>query len=546
MTQHIKPGVPNSSPPVEAAWWSRNVLRATVSGHPCLVYEQRPPSVPALLVVARRWGGRTHFVQGQRRITFEAHEQAVMRIAARLTQAGIRSQDRVLLFGANQIEWVVAFWAIQCLGAVAVLGNAWWSEKELREAVESIRPKLALTDQPRPEGLATDIPHIYFESLRPLVDDNSESPVFKHASINEDDPSLIIFSSGTTGAAKGVLLSHRSVVANLQNLLGLTGRLPSELPDSHPGTISLLSVPLFHLAGIQVTCNTLLSGGSLIFLEGRFNAAEVLRLIEQEKVRVWGSIPTMVSRVIAHEDFHRYDTSSLVSVPMGGANVSRELREKVRVAFPGVRGGGGTLYGLTEVGGVIAAGAGSEIEQRPGCVGRPLPVVEVRIKHPDAGGVGEILARTPTAMSGYWGETSTPIDAEGWVATGDLGRLDEEGYLFVVGRSKDVIIRGGENIASAHVEQSLLTHPDVIEASVVALPHSDLGEEVGAALLLRPGADPDIAGIRAHAAQSLARFEVPTRWWIRRTALPTNATGKISRREIRNEWLGRGGANILD
>jgi len=517
-----------------------------VSGHPCLVYEQRPPSVSALLVVARRWGGRTHFVQGQRRITFEAHEQAVMRVAARLKQAGIRSQDRVLLFGANQIEWVVAFWAIQCLGAVAVLGNAWWSEKELHEAVESIRPKLALTDQPRPAGLATDIPHIYFENLLPLVDDNSESPEFEHAAINEDDPSLIIFSSGTTGAAKGVLLSHRSVVANLQNLLVLTGRLPSELPDSHPGTISLLSVPLFHLAGIQVTCNTLLSGGSLIFLEGRFNAAEVLRLIEQEKVRVWGSIPTMVSRVIDHEDFHRYDTSSLASVPMGGANVSRELREKVRVAFPGVRGGGGTLYGLTEVGGVIAAGAGSEIAQRPGCVGRPLLVVEVRIKQPDADGVGEILARTPTAMSGYWGETSTPIDAEGWVATGDLGRLDEEGYLFVVGRSKEVIIRGGENIASVHVEQSLLTHPDVIEAAVVALPHSDLGEEIGAALLLRPGAAPDIAGIRAHAAQSLARFEMPTRWWIRRTPLPTNATGKILRREIKIEWLERGGANILD
>ena len=542
----INPSVPHISPPVGAVRWSRNVVRTEVSGHSCLVYAERPPSVPALLLDARRWHGRTHFVQGHRRITFEAHERAVMRVAQRLQQAGIRAQDRVLLFGVNQVEWVVAFWAIQWLGGVAVLGNVWWSEKELREVIEMIHPKLVLTDTPRPGGLSDDIPLLSFANLRALVDDNSKCPEFEHAPINEDDPSLIIFSSGTTGAARGVLLSHRSVVANLQNLLVLTGRLPSELPNSHPGTVSLLSVPLFHLAGLQVTCSTLLSGGTLVFFEGRFEAAEVLRLIEQEKVRVWGSIPTMVSRVIDHEDFNRYDTSSLVSVPMGGASVSRELRDKVRAAFPGVHGGGGTLYGLTEAGGVLAAGSGSEIAQRPGCVGRPLPVVEVQIKNADVDGIGEILARTPTAMSGYWGETSTAIDAEGWISTGDLGRLDAEGYLYVVGRSKDIIIRGGENIASVHVEQALLSHPDVIEAAVVALPHPDLGEEVGAALLLRPGTDPDIAGLRSHAAQSLARFEVPTRWWIRRASLPTNATGKILRREITNEWMGRGGDNIIE
>ncbi len=502
----INPSVPHISPPVGAVRWSRNVVRTEVSGHSCLVYAERPPSVPALLLDARRWHGRTHFVQGHRRITFEAHERAVMRVAQRLQQAGIRAQDRVLLFGVNQVEWVVAFWAIQWLGGVAVLGNVWWSEKELREVIEMIHPKLVLTDTPRPGGLSDDIPLLSFANLRALVDDNSKCPEFEHAPINEDDPSLIIFSSGTTGAARGVLLSHRSVVANLQNLLVLTGRLPSELPNSHPGTVSLLSVPLFHLAGLQVTCSTLLSGGTLVFFEGRFEAAEVLRLIEQEKVRVWGSIPTMVSRVIDHEDFNRYDTSSLVSVPMGGASVSRELRDKVRAAFPGVHGGGGTYVD----------------------------------------GIGEILARTPTAMSGYWGETSTAIDAEGWISTGDLGRLDAEGYLYVVGRSKDIIIRGGENIASVHVEQALLSHPDVIEAAVVALPHPDLGEEVGAALLLRPGTDPDIAGLRSHAAQSLARFEVPTRWWIRRAPLPTNATGKILRREITNEWMGRGGDNIIE
>jgi long-chain acyl-CoA synthetase len=315
---NINPSVPHISPPVGAVRWSRNVVRTEVSGHSCLVYVERPPSVPALLLDARRWHGRTHFVQGDRRITFDVHERAVMRVVRRLQRAGIGARDRVLLFGANQVEWVVAFWAIQCLGGVAVLGNAWWSEKELREVIEMIHPKLALTDAPRPGGLSDDIPHLSFGDLRALVDDDQESSELKLAPIDEDDPSLIIFSSGTTGAARGVLLSHRSVVANLHNLLVLTGRLPSELPDSHPGTVSLLSVPLFHLAGLQVTCSTLLTGGSLVFLQGRFDAAEVLRLIEKERVRVWGTVPTMVSRVIDHEDLTRYDTSSLVSVPMGG------------------------------------------------------------------------------------------------------------------------------------------------------------------------------------------------------------------------------------
>src|SRR5260370_11553037 len=212
---NINSNVPHSSQAQGAVQWSRDVVRTEVSGHPCLVYAQRPPSVPALLLVARRWHGRTHFVQGHRRITFETHERAVMRVAQRLQQAGIRAQDRVLLFGVNQVEWVVAFWAIQCLGAVAVLGNAWWSEKELREVMESIRPKLALSDLPRPGGLSDDIPHLSFANLRTFLDHNRECAEFELAPINENDPSLIIFSSGTTGAARGVLLSHRSVVPNL-------------------------------------------------------------------------------------------------------------------------------------------------------------------------------------------------------------------------------------------------------------------------------------------------------------------------------------------
>jgi long-chain acyl-CoA synthetase len=445
-----------------------------------------------------------------------------------------------MLLGFNQIEWLVAFWALQCLGAVPVLGNAWWSDAEAAAALSLSQPALVITD--RDPGA---VPALGFTALRALVDDDYPAAV-DPVPVAEDDTALIMFSSGTTGTAKGVIMSHRSAVANLQNLLVLTGRMPSELPAERPGTVSLLSVPLFHLAGIQISCTTLLSGGKLIFLPDRFDPAEVLRLMEQERVRVWGSVPTMVSRVLDHPEFASRDTSSLRSVPMGGAVVPPELRQRISRSFTGVRERVGSLYGLTEAGGVLAAGSGRDIENRPGCVGRALPVIELRIRDPDAAGVGEIQARTPTVTDGYLGDPAPITDDDGWISTGDLGRVEEPGWLYVTGRAKDVIIRGGENIASASVEQSLLTHPDVLEAAAVALPHPDLGEQVGAAIVLRPGAEPDVEGLASHAGRQLARYEQPTRWWVRRTRLPTNAAGKLLRGQIRDEWVQRGGSNLIE
>ncbi|MDN5856631.1 MAG: long-chain fatty acid--CoA ligase, partial [Actinomycetia bacterium] len=358
--------------------WSRAVERATVQGHPCLVYAQRPRSVAELLVAGRRWHSRELIVQGGRRITGAEHLAAVGAVAALLRARGVRRGDHVLLLGFNSVEWMVVFWALQALGAVAALGNAWWSDAEVADAVAQVRPVLAVTDR------AAAAPTIGFDALAgPAPAELVLEPC------DEDDPALIVFSSGTTGAAKGVLMSHRCVVANIQNLLVLTGRLPDELPDDHPGTVALLSVPLFHLAGIQTSITTLLSGGRLVLLDGRFDAAEVLRLVETERVRVWGAIPTMVSRVLDHPALGAHDVSSVRSVQMGGAAISPELRARVSAGFPGVRTRVGSLYGLTEAGGVLAAGSGADITARPGAVGRALPVVELTIRDPGPDGVGE-------------------------------------------------------------------------------------------------------------------------------------------------------------
>ncbi len=495
--------------------WGREVERSSVHGHPCLVYTQRPRSVAELLLERRRWPDRELLVQGERRITGAELERLVARAAAGLKGRGVGPGDRVLLLGFNSVEWVVAFWALQSLGAVAALGNAWWSDAEVAAALAQVDPVLAITDR------------VVDGAVRFAELDGPDAPLNLHP-VAEDDLALIMFSSGTTGAAKGVLMSHRAVVANIHNLLVLTGRLPDELLDTHPGTVSMLSVPLFHLAGIQTSLTTLLSGGRLVFLEGKFDPREVLRLIEQERVRVWGSIPTMVSRVLEHPDFASFDTSSVSSVPMGGSAISPELRTQVAAAFTGVKARVGSLYGLTEAGGVLAAGSGADITSRPGAVGKALPVVELAMRDG-----GEIAARTPTMTGGYLGDPTPIADADGWVLTGDLGRIDD-GWLYVTGRSKDVIIRGAENIAAAHVEQALLTHPDVVEVAVVALPHADLGEEVGAAVVLRGHADAD--ALHAHAARSLGRHEVPTRWWFHPGPLPTNPSGKIVRRQVKDEW----------
>ncbi|ODU07062.1 MAG: AMP-dependent synthetase [Pseudonocardia sp. SCN 72-86] len=517
--------------------WGREVEPAEVAGNPCRVYAFRPRSVADLLD-ARRWGDREYLVQGDRRLGRVVFERAVARVAADLRARGVTAGDRVLLLGFNSIEWVAAFWALQTLGAVAALGNAWWGDEEVRHAITEVRPVLTLTDR----DLPAQTPRLTFSELKDLVESTAELTL-EPAAVAEEDSALIMFSSGTTGAAKGVLMSHRSVVANIQNLLVPTGRLPDELPADHPGTVSMLSVPLFHLAGIQVSLNTLLSGGALVFLEGRFDPAEVPRLIQDEHVRVWGAILTMVSRVLDHPDFDSYDTSSVSSVPMGGAAVSPGLRARVSECFAGVRSRVGSLYGLTEAGGVLAAGSGPDVATRPGSVGRALPVVELEIRRPGADGTGEIVARTPTMTSGYLGDPESLTDDAGWVSTGDLGRIDEEGWLYVTGRSKDIIIRGGENIAVLHVEDALTTHPDVLEVAVVALPHADLGEEVAAAVVLRPGAGADAATLRAHAQHRLGRYEIPTSWWFHPGPLPTNATGKVLRRAVRDEWLDSGGGD---
>ncbi|MFN2538770.1 MAG: class I adenylate-forming enzyme family protein, partial [Mycobacteriales bacterium] len=313
------------------------------------------------------------------------------------------------------------------------------------------------------------------------------------------------------------------------NLLLRSRRLPQDLREDTPPAVSLVCTPLFHIGGVSNILVAQVTGSRLVLNEGRFDAGQVLRLIEAERVQTWGGVPTMAIRLLEHPDFASRDLSSLRSFPLGGAPVTDKLLRLLVDKLPQLKERGlANTWGITETGGFCTVAGNADLAQRPGTVGKPYPVAEIRIGHPDEKGVGEVLLRSPTVMLGYLGLADDhTVDAAGWLHTGDLGHVDDDGYLYLDGRSKDIVIRGGENIACAHVEQALGSHPDVVEVAVVGLPHDDLGEELGAVVRHRGSMTIDV--LKEHVRGRLAYFEVPTRWWLRTDPLPTLAGEKTDK-----------------
>jgi long-chain acyl-CoA synthetase len=508
---------------------------------PFLRFVLRRRLMTELLADTRPFGDRDHLVQGNRRISFQAMIGASARVASQLAARGVGPGDRLLLLAANSPEWVITLWAALRLGAVPAPGNRWWSGAEVSHAADLISPAVIVTDAAMagrlPDDSAATV--ITIDDIRSWCDDVSAHASLAEPEGREDDPAMIIFTAGTTGPAKAVVLAHRSVIANLQNLLVVSGRLPGQHRSDRSGRAGeaiLQSGPLFHIGGVQSLLLALLGGNTVVFLDGRFDPGQVLDIIERERITVWGAIPTMAIRVLEHPSAGSRDLSTVRSISLGGSPVTPELTDRLRASFPSVRRGVSTVYGMTEAGGTVAAASGAIMADHPGTSGRALPVVELRIDAPDDTGSGEILVRTPAQMTGYWNDdTPGPIDAEGWLHTGDLGRIQDD-LLYVTGRAKDIIIRGGENIAAAHVEEILHRHPAVAAVAVVGLPDRDLGEIVGAIVQIRDQVTEN--ELVTFATGLLGRFEVPARWHLQAEPLPMTEAGKIAKHELRASWLG--------
>jgi long-chain acyl-CoA synthetase len=539
-----------------------------VLGHPLQVYKSRLGTLRDLVALADGRGDLDWIVQGDRRLSFGQHNAQVRTAAAGLRDLGVEPGDRVAVLSANTIEWVVMFWACATIGAANVPLNAWWKAEELEFALRDSGAKVLVCDAKRwavvRDVAATlgDLGHVFV-----MADDAPEGPArpgaelfggddpgaLPEVTVAEDDLLAILYTSGTTGKPKGATITHRQAVANLQNMACLaaivaakagSAPVPAPRPEAPAQAASLLIVPLFHVTGALATMVPMYaSGGKLVLMPpGKFDPEAAMAVIERERVTNIGGVPTVMWRIVESEAFGRYDLTSVGRIGYGGAPAAPELVERIKQAFPHVHDTLSTAYGLTETASVATSIAGADYLARPGSVGRPAPTVEIQVV--DENGValppehkGEIVLRGPTIMSrGYWNRpeaTDMAMLPGGWFRSGDVGFLDDEGFLYLVDRAKDMIIRGGENVYCVEIEHVIAEHPDVLDVAVVGVPHRVLGEEVKAVVQLRTASATTPDDLRAYCRERLAEFKVPEYVELRDEPLPRNPAGKVLKSVLR-------------
>jgi long-chain acyl-CoA synthetase len=523
------------------------IVEEEVLGARTPVFRERPPSLRAILAEAAARGDAECLVAGERRLGFAELARVVGSVARALREDyGVRPGDRVAILAANCPEWIASFWAAVSLGAIAVGLNGWWVRDEILYGLEDSEPKLLIGDRKRLsrlEGARLRVPVVEIESEFAALWERDLDAGLPETPIHEDDPATILYTSGTTGRPKGAVNTHRNIAAlvRVQIFHGVRAmiraasqRAPGETPPP-PADSALVTTPLFHVSGLYAGVVTLLATGvKSVWTTGRFDPVAVMRLIERERVRTWGPMGTMLHRVVNHPEVGRYDLSSVTQIGSGGAPMPPALLERMRAVFPNARRSMGVGYGLTEGTALATLNAGEELDAYPESVGRPLPTVEVQIRDADGkpvgeGVEGEIYLRGPLVMKEYWRrpqETAETIGPGRWLRTGDWGRLDE-GRLTIASRKRDLILRGGENVYPAEIEQCLERHPEVAEAAVLGVEHPELGQEVKAVVVPAPGAAPAPEALADWVRERLAYFKVPAHWEIRRAPLPRNATGKV-------------------
>ncbi|HEY1416165.1 MAG TPA: class I adenylate-forming enzyme family protein [Caulobacteraceae bacterium] len=574
-----------SSPTVKPAWPAMSINEAhailtapgapfemdevVIRGVPTRTWKNAPPTLREVLQASRAFAGRIFLVHEDERVTFDAFGRAVAAFADVLAAEGVTKGDRVAIVMRNLPEWPVAFYAAVSLGAIVTPLNAWWTGSELEYGLIDSGSKVAIVDAERLERLkehlhncpdlkrvfvareTDELAHPELVKLEDVIGDPgswSSLPEkgLPDVDISPDDPATIFYTSGTTGKPKGAIGTHRNINSNIMAAGSVAaraflrrGETPPAPDPSAPQRCILLSVPFFHATGCFAILNpTLVAGGKIVMMR-RWDPVRAFELIEREKVNLAGGVPTIAWQLIEHPLRANYDLSSLENVSYGGAPSAPELVRKIRETFPNSAPGNG--WGMTETSATATSHGAEDYDNRPDSCGPAVAVTDLKIMNVEGeeelavGEVGELWCRGPQVVPGYWNkpEATAQTFVDGWVKTGDLARLDEEGFCYIIDRAKDMLIRGGENIYCIEVENVLYDHPAVMDAALVGIPHKTLGEEPGAVVTLKPEASATEDELRAFVAERLAAFKVPVRVLFWSETLPRNANGKIIKPELR-------------
>jgi acyl-CoA synthetase (AMP-forming)/AMP-acid ligase II len=537
-----------------------------IRGVPTRVWKNAPPNLRLLVELSRTHGDRAATILEQERVSFDAQYRAIAALSHALAERGIGKGDRVATAMRNLPEWVVSFFAITSLGAIAVPLNAWWTGAELEYGLKDSGAKLLIVDGSRWKRIAPlrpNLPDLRHVIVARAEDDAGEAEALEaiigapgswaglpdmklpDTPIAADDDATIFYTSGTTGAPKGALGTHRNLATNILSSGYTAARAAlrrGEAPPEPMPKVLLTVIPLFHVTACSaMLMGALVAGHTLIFMR-KWDAVEAMEIIERERVNVTGGVPTIAWQLLEHPDRLKYDLSSLESIAYGGAPSAPELVRRIREEFGAMPGNG---WGMTETMATVTGHSAEDYLHRPDSAGPPVAVADLEIRGDDgvtvlpSDTVGELWSRGPMNVRGYWNkpEATAQTFVDGWVRTGDLARLDEEGFLFIVDRAKDMIIRGGENIYSVEVENALYEHPAVTDAALIGLPHKTLGEQPAAVVHLAPGESATEAELQDWVRARLAPFKVPVRIAFVHDTLPRNANGKILKRELKELFV---------
>ncbi len=538
------------------------IAEQNIRGNPTRFFKTAPPSVRDLWLASAAHGDRDYLVYNDERITYTDAHRLVASVASWLSAQGVEPGDRVAIAMRNYPEWLLAYWATIAMGAVVVGVNAWWVGRELVFGLTDSRPKITICDQERLQRIlehrdelpamglvGVRLPGDVPEGVTPWAEVAAHGGDLPNADIDPDSDACIFYTSGTTGNPKGALLTHRGCVTNLMNMafwatcLTTIGQRNGTLPIPEegaplPATAALVTTPLFHVtANNCVAYSATANGGKLVFMY-KWDPAEALRLVEKERITALTGVPVMSRELISHPDFAKHDTSSLLSVGGGGAQLQPDLVKKIDQSVATARPNTG--YGMTETCGIITSISADFFVDKPESCGPAMPSYETKLVDADGnevpnGEVGELWVRGAAVIRGYLNRPDATADTitDGWLHTGDIARIDDDGFIYIVDRAKDMVLRGGENVYCAEVESALYEHPAVAECTVFGVPDDRLGEEVGAAVYLKANAEVSGDELRQHCRERISPHKVPRYLWFVAEALPRNANGKFLKRELR-------------